>query len=524
VETDEAPPGTQAASDRLIASLRARPPWQHPNDSPEFLETHISWVILSGPYAYKIKKPVDYGFVDFTTLEKRRYFVNEELRLNKRLAADWYEAVVPLYGTPDVPTLIPFGPPIEYAVKIRRFPQSSLMSNLIGEGRITPEITLRLADVVAAFHDDRLTESAPKTSVFATYDAMTAPARRNFSHIATLLEETGSRERVMALAKRESAAFKQRRPFFDRRGIGGMVRELHGDMHLGNMALVDDEIVIFDCLEFNPTLRWIDTMSEVAFLVMDFYARERPDLGRLFLDRYLDRTGDYAGVALLRRYLSYRALVRAKVALLRVSSDDAFSDQARAWRSFERHLGLAEELSIPPSPPRLVLTHGVAGSGKTTFTGKLLTGGDAIRIRSDVERQRLFGKAPSEIRYSESANKAVYERLREAAAAALEGGYHAIVDAAFLQRDQRRPFFALAREKRAEVILLDFVEDRPEILKQRLAGRRLDASEATFDVAMEQMAYRDPFARDEARRAVTVLADTDPCDIIGRLNGPPRPY
>jgi predicted kinase len=288
-------------------------------------------------------------------------------------------------------------------------------------------------------------------------------------------------------------------------------------MHLANMALVDGRILIFDCLEFNENLRWIDTISEVAFLVMDLAERGRPELAHRALNGYLEITGDYRGLAVLRFYQLYRAMVRAKVAAIRLHQSDVESAEGRSQlEQFRGYLALAQTYT-QPQRPLLVLTHGLSGSGKSTWTQALLECWGAIRLRSDSERKRLFELAPTASSgsgldsglYSRDASALTYRRLADLAADVLAAGHPVIVDATFLEAGQRRAFRELAERLGLPWVILDFTAPEP-VLRRRIVERMhtgRDASEASLAVLDHQLAMRDPL--DDNERAHCVLVDTE---------------
>ena len=279
------------------------------------LETHISYVLLTGKHAYKIKKSVNLGFLDFTTLAARRFYCEQELRLNRRLAPALYLDVVAITGTIDAPVLGGDGPVLEYAVKMHEFSQEALASQLLSRNELAAADIDVLAAKVAAFH--ATIEVAAPDSAFGRPDDILRIALQNFARIRPLLATPADRAELDALALWAEREHQVRQTAFHERQRGGFVRECHGDLHLGNIARIDGEITIFDCIEFNDAMRWIDVMSEVAFTVMDLQDRGRGDLGQRFLNAYLEITGDYAGLSVLRFYLAYRAMVRAMVARLR---------------------------------------------------------------------------------------------------------------------------------------------------------------------------------------------------------------
>ncbi|MCA9096825.1 MAG: AAA family ATPase, partial [Planctomycetaceae bacterium] len=460
--------------ERLIRGLLRPEAYGHPVERFELLETHISWVILTGKYAYKIKKPVDFGFVNFTTLELREHFCQEELRLNRRLAEDLYLGVVPIYGPMETPSFQGGGTPIEYAVKMLEFPQSVLLPEVLARGELSEELIDHLAHDVAQFQTRAAVASAggdygsPESILSATVECL-----------KPLASSPELRERIQELDKWVAEEYSQlTRTFLERRATG-FVREGHGDMHLGNMLLRGTRIEIFDCLEFNASLRWIDGISEVAFLVMDLEDRGRGDLGWRFLNGWLEETGDYAGMRLWNWYYCYRALVRAKVAFLRLGQSDLKPhDLEKLNRELTSYLELAERMTSP-SKPRLVITSGVSGTGKSYWTGQLAARCEFVRLRSDVERKRLYadrpGISPGEL-YSQEATEQTYSRLYEQAEALLRAGFTVVVDATFLRRNRREQFRELAKRLDVAAELIEFTAP-VEVLQERIRKRQQEGKD-----------------------------------------------
>lgn len=496
---------------QLIETLRNPALYPHPAGHVEVIETHISWVILTGPFAYKIKKPVNLGFLDFGTLEKRRFYCEEELRLNRRLAPQLYLEVVAIGGTAEAPVLAK-EPAIEYAVRMRQFPQDALLDRLLAQGELAPGQIDAIAREVARFHGDAAV--APPDNPFGTAQAAHQPVLENFAQIGERMPDEAALERLHAWSEKEYAAHAAE---FGARKAGGFVRECHGDLHLGNMALLDGQIVLFDCIEFNENLRWIDVMSEIAFLAMDLEDRGYPGFAHRFLNAYLERTGDYAGLRVLRYYLVYRAMVRAKVACIRARQPGAAAaEREQALALYREYIGLAERFTRP-ARPWLAITHGLSGSGKTTCTQAVVEQPGAIRIRSDVERKRLFGLAP-EARsgsaldrglYTQEAHRLTYQRLEDLARMVLEAGYPVIVDAAFLRRTERDDFRNLAQSLGVRFAILDFQADET-VLRGRVAARQQqgrDASEANLEVLERQIASHEPLQPDELAWSLCIAAD-----------------
>ncbi len=520
-------PDAPLAIDRLLDAAA----FPHPVQALRLIETHISWVILTGRYAYKIKKPVNMGFLDFSTLERRAFFCHEELRLNRRLAPGLYLDVVAITGTPEAPRLRDGGAAIEYAVKMRQFPQEALLDRLIAAGALTPEQVDTIARVVASFHTG--IPAAPTDGRFGTPAAIQAPVEENFRHILPLVREPAVRERLESLQAWGRLRLRALYGAIARRRQEGFVRECHGDMHLGNMAEVDGRPTIFDAIEFNENLRWIDVMSEVGFLCTDFTHRGRPDFEWRCLNGYLERTGDYAGLSMLRYYQAYRAMVRAKVARIRLAQADVpAAERPSLEQDFLALLGLAEGYTRP-DPPRLMITRGVSASGKTWLSQALLERLGAVRLRSDVERKRLFRlapetgceSAPGQGIYTPQASDRTYARLLELADAALTAGYSVIVDATFLERRRRTAFQVLAARRRTPFTILDLRTD-PSTASARITARSAtnqDASDAGLAVLEQQLANYGPLEAEErgAALAVDATGEVDTGALARRLLNPP---
>lgn len=497
-----------ASQPPLIRALQDPGRYPHPVSAVTLLETHISWVLLTGDWAYKIKKPVNFGFVDFSTPERRRFFCHEELRLNRRLAPRIYRDVVAIGGTPEAPVL-GGGEPFEYAVRMREFRQDARLDLRLQRGEVQPAHIDRIAEILARFH--AAIERADPRSPYADPERIHRPVRENFAQIEPLLADPAARARLAALREWSEREYAARRGDLAARAAGGYIRECHGDLHLGNIAWVDGAPAIFDCLEFNPQLRWIDVVSEYAFLDMDLEDRGRADLARRFVDAYLQQTGDYAGLALHRYYRVYRAVVRAKVTALRSSQEG--TDAAARAAALETCRGYLEfaARAAAPTRPFLLLTHGPSGSGKTTVTQTLLERLGAVRLRSDVERKRLHRLAPLETSgsppgggiYTAAADDALYARLEGLAADVLGAGHAVIVDATFLRRGRRLPFYALARRLAVPVLVLEFAAPA-SVLRARIGGRTHDASEADLQVLQRQLERIEPPDRSE-RGAVAVI-------------------
>jgi len=497
----------------LVWSIREQARFDHPVSAFDLIETHISYILLTGPYAYKFKKPVNLGFLDFSTLEKRKFYCEEEIRLNTRLAPGIYREVIAVTGNERHPQVGGAGPVIEYAVKMVQFSAADELERVLHEGRLQRRHIDLLAESIAAFHQE-IARAGPDT-LYGSSGTIRRYAMENFTYIRPAVSSQKRYHKLTNELERWTAAEMNRlESVFLKRRQQGFVRECHGDLHVGNIALHAGSPVIFDCIEFNPELRWIDTMSEIAFLIMDLDAREQPDFGWRFLNRYLELTGDYSGLALLRFYLVYRALVRCKIACIRLDQTDLSRQGGVLELQHEhRYLDLAAGYTTP-SPARLIITHGLSGSGKTTISQALLEKLGGVRLRSDIERQRLFGilgstgSAPQTGAgmYSETGISRTYQYLAGITQATLAAGFPVIVDATFSHTYQRAMFRHIAARGGYRFVILD-CQAPEEQLRNRITERMQrdqDASQANLEILYYQIANRDPLSDMEQEYAVVV--------------------
>ena len=493
----------------LITSLMHPDQFDPPPKKCVLIETHISWVILAGSYAYKIKKALDLGFLDFSTLEKRRFFCEEELRLNKRLAPDIYLSVVPITGSVEQAQWGGEGKVIEYAVKMRAFPQEAQLDRVLALEGLQPVQMDILARWIADFH--ALAEVAKGDSNFGDPDIIFQPIEENFKQLRQHITDVKILRTLAELEQWSEATFKILHPVFCQRKIDGFVRECHGDMHLQNIAWQDDTPIVFDCIEFSPSLRWIDVISDVAFLLMDLQDRQESQLAQRFLNNYLEYTGDYGGVSVLRFYQVYRALVRAKIDAIRADQPGISSaEQAKAKEDFNDYLQLACGY-IQPIRPQLIITRGVSASGKSTVSKTLLEHLCALRIRSDVERKRLFGigandagkAAVGEGMYTTEATEKTYRTLEELAGQVLDAGYSVIVDAVFLHHHERQRFKKLAESREIPFVIVECTAGA-ETLRARIVQRKNDVSDADLKVLEMQLSKWQPLDNTESSYAITV--------------------
>jgi len=495
--------------DSLVVALLQPDAFDHPAGDIELVETHISWVILAGDFAYKIKKPLSLDFLDFSSLEEREFYCREEIRLNKPWAPGVYLEVVPITRQEGRLRFGGDGEALEYAVKMRRFDQALRLDNQLDAGLLSvadmKELGRNIADRHAAAdipdtsERERLVEQAKHF------------VRENFAHLEGIIEEDDftflQNWTERELGKLDSVLWQR----FD----DGFVRDCHGDLHLGNLVRLPDGITTFDCIEFNADLRYTDVFADVGFLTMDLVDKGRNDLAAHFVNRYLECSGDYAGVVLHDFYFVYRCLVRAKVAAIRsreresVQKRDADVARAREYCEIARR-------QATKGPRALVIMSGLSGSGKSWVSERLMAELPAIRLRSDTERKRLFGLAETARSgsgiasgiYSAEASEKTYERLFELAGEVFASGHHVILDAAFLTSAQREAAKRTATRAGCEPVLLH-VRASTAVLRERLRQRasvKGEVSEADLDVLEYQLEKAEPLTTTESATAVIIDA------------------
>lgn len=510
-------------SRELIQALQDPARYDHEVSDIQLLETHISWVVLTGTTAYKIKKPMDFGFLDFSTLERRKGFCEAEVRLNQRLAPSLYLDVVPITGSPQAPELGGSGEAFEYAIRMQQFDQSGMFVALVERDALKPEHIDQLATQVAAFH-----QSVPRVSsdsLLGSVSGVEAPMVQNFEQIRPMISDP---KRLMQLEMIEAwshSTLERLKPVIAARHENGFVRECHGDLHLANITLHNGQVTVFDCIEFNDEFRFIDVFNDLAFLLMDLEDRGLPHYASRLLDRYLEHTGDFAALPLLNFYKAYRAVVRAKIALFTMGNEGlSDSEKETLYQRYCQYADLAESYASIPER-YLILTTGYSGSGKSHAALHLSETLGAVRIRSDVERKRLFGLAPHESSrgaleqgiYSQEATTRTYQQLTDLARQILQAGLGVVVDSAALRQAERSQLIAVAEETGVPAMIL--VCDAPEaLLRERLQRRAASGnsvSEADESVLDLQLKAAEPLSDDERR--LTLRIDSEQPGLLTDL-------
>lgn len=470
---------------------------------------------------------MNFGFLDFSSLALRRHYCEEELRLNRRFSPELYLDVVPITQEGEALVIEGKGAPIDYAVKMRRFDQTQLLDNIAARGGLDHTLLRALAKELAELHNKLPgCQPNPESNEPGTPAALLAAIEQNFQQIRNYPLPEAQLLQLQAIEQWSSQQYQKRLPLMVQRLHQGMVIDGHGDAHLGNIALIDGAVRLFDCIEFNASFRVMDSISEIAFLSMDMDARGYHLASHRLLSDYLEYSGEFDGLPLLRLYTCYFAMVRAKVNLLGESLHDTALTSSKGYREFLRYLALAQSCT-QPQRTFLAITHGVSGSGKSTIAGALTEISGAVRIRSDVERKRLAGLAPEqrsgskqkETLYSTAMTRKTFSQLETQAITAIEAGFPVIVDATFLHRKARDQFHRLADHLSVPFVIIDCVAQIDE-LRRRLIEREqrgADASEADVTVMEKQLAAAQALTSDEQAHCVHADSAEDAAALWQRV-------
>lgn len=484
--------------------------YPHPVSEPiQTLQTHISTIYLTGEFAYKVKKPVNFGFLDFSTLDKRLFFCQEELRLNCRAAAGLYLEVVPLVETETGVAIGEAGQTgIDYALKMRQFPQVDLLSERFARGEVTAADCEAIAILLAQLHASAQTDAT--ITAFGDVATIKQTADDNYAHTMKYVGLAQTEPQLVATRAYSDRIFSEQATWFSERQAQGKIKECHGDLHLGNICLFEDAIQLFDCIEFNQEFRNIDVIYDAAFLVMDLSFRGRPDLANRFLNTYLERTNDYLAARLLPVYLSMRAYVRAKVTsfLLDDPGIDAVT-RDKAQETARAYYTLAYRYT-QPKPPQIILICGLSGSGKSTLGRRVAAELDAIQIRSDAVRKHLGGVALDQrgdaSLYSAEMTEKTYQRLCDLAMALTQAGQSVVLDAKYDRVAWRQQVLEAAAAQGIPVRILH-CQASEATLRTRLEKRQGDIADATADLVSSQQAQWE--ALTEAEQSLAIAIDTE---------------
>lgn len=500
------------------------------------IQTHISWILLTDRHAYKIKKPVNFGFLDFSTLEKRRFYCHEELRLNRRLCPDLYEAVVELRSTQDGAAFHGDGPLLDYAVRMKRLPPEGMLDRLVEQHAVSNDDMRRIAVSISSFH--KAAAPSPPSAGFGSLEQIMFNWNESLEQMRPYEASTlpaCERERIAAWV---SGYTREHAGLFADRVHGGYIRECNGDIHLENICLHDGNISIFDCIEFNERFRFCDTAADIAFLAMDLDYHCRPDLAQCVISAYCSDSGDHGLPAVLTFYKLYRAFVRGKVESFRlsdtgISEHERLAASSRAVRHFRLVRGYLVRETLKPS---LFITCGLMGCGKSALAEQLAFELGIPVHSSDRIRKAMFDAPRVQAEqaeygtglYSAEKDRATYYELERLARESLAAGSSVIIDASFRTRSDRARFAALAASAGVEFIVLNVQCD--EATQLRRLDERSRAGSSLSDgrqelAAPQRLSFETPADEPgtmvyiESDRPVQLLAEKvyevlDPCSSV----------
>jgi len=473
--------------------------YPHPVQEPiKLIQTHVSYVLLTGNYAYKLKKAVNFGFLDYSTLELREHFCRQELEMNKRGAAEIYLEVLPITQTDNQLELGGSGEAVEYTLKMCQFPQDNLLINLFQQGKLTKEMVEDLGRLVAQFHskcptNDYILSFGEVGQVRQAFD-------ENYEQTAKYIGLAQTQAQFDATKEFTDNFFATKQEVLASRVNNRWIRECHGDLHLGNICLWHDKILLFDCIEFNEPFRFVDVMYDVAYGVMNFLVGSRPDLANAYLNTYLEESGDWEGLQVLPLYVSRQAYVRAKItSFLLDDSGVPAADKEQAKVTASQYYKMASDCS-KLGQGSLIIMSGVSGSGKSTVAKKIAHQSNAIHVRSDAVRKHLAGVSLSERGgedlYTSEMTEKTYSRLLELGVLLASAGYSVILDAKYDRQSLRKPVIAAAEKHHLPLQILHCTAPE-EILRDRLNSRTGDVSDATANLLTSQLATAESFTEEE---------------------------
>jgi len=487
--------------------------YPHPVQEPiQLIQTHISYVLLTGEYAYKVKKPMNFGFLNYSTLEARKHFCQEELRLNQRGADELYLEVLPITKNGEEYLLGGTGEPVEYVLKMRQFPQDMLLINMFSQGKVDEKLMVELGRVVAQYHakaaiNDYIRGFGEVAQVRQAFD-------ENYEQSEKYIGKAQTQNQFDETKAYTDKFFAEKESLFKNRMIGNFIRECHGDLYMQNICLWHNKILLFDCIEFNEPFRFVDVMYDVAFAVMDFEARGRKDLGNIFLNTYLEQTGDWDGLQVYPLYLSRQAYVRAKVnSFLLDDPGVPTTVKEESAKTAANYYRQAWEYT-KPRQGKLILMSGLSGAGKSTVAKQLARQLGAIHVRSDAVRKHLAGipleqKGGDEF-YTAEWHQKTYQRLLDLGLLLAAEGFTVILDAKYDRASFRGEAIAQAKSRQIPLQILHCTAP-VEVLRQRLQQRTGDIADATADLLESQQATTEPFT-DTEKPYVTTIDTTQPVE------------
>ena len=487
---------------------------QQPNFYPhavaeniQLVQTHASLVFLTGEYAYKIKKSVNYGFLNYSTLDKRKYFLNQELKLNRQIAPELYLQILPISSNNGKFALESSENIVEYALKMRQFSQDNLLSNLLKAGKLAQDCFVDLGKIVARFHADAKTNEY--ISSFGAVDKISAAFVENYQQSQKYIGIVQTDEQFIKTKAYSDRFLALRKNVLINRVQQNKIKECHGDLHLKNICLWDDKIKLFDRIEFNESFRFVDTMYDVAFTVMDLEARDKSEFANAFLNSYFEYSGDWEGAIVLPLYLCRQAYVRAKVnSFLLDDRQVSQTDRQKAHKAAVNYYRQAYQYT-QSQLGSLILMSGLSGSGKSTVARNIARTKGAIQIRSDAVRKHLAGisldEAGTDSIYTPEITQKTYDRLLELGMMLTKEGYTVILDAKYDRVALRQPAIEQTQDLNIPLKIIHCTAPM-SVLRERLNRRQNDISDATADLIANQQATAEDFTT--AERVYLTTVDT----------------
>ncbi len=518
---------TATTLSELIQQMLLPEFYPHPVTEPiELMQTHASYVLLTGEFVYKLKKPVNFGFLDYSTVAKRQHCCEEELRLNQRGAKELYVEVIAISKQADRYYLGADGEIVDYAVKMLQFPQETLLSNMFAAGTIAVADIEDMGRVVAEFHTKA--QTSEYIDSFGTVECIRRSIEDNYRQTEkyidlvkpTLRECVQTRAQYTETRAYTERYFSEHPELFKERVTRGFIRECHGDLHLRNICRWHDKTLLFDCIEFNEPFRFVDTMYDVAFAVMDLEARGRKDLANRFLNTYAEQTGDWEGLQVLPLYLSRQAYVRAKVTSFLLDDPTISIADKQAAAQTARDYYCQAWMYTRASQGKFILMSGLSGAGKSTLGKQIAACVGAIQLRSDAVRKHLGGiqllaRGDASL-YTPEMTARTYDRVLELAAKLAARGFTVVLDAKYDRVSLRAAVVNLA-QVRGIPLQICYCTAPDEVLRDRLQQRTGDIADATGDLLASQQEGWEEFTPAERSVVTTVDTTQDTAELLTRL-------
>jgi len=453
-------------------------------DSIKVLQTHISFVVLTGEFAYKIKKAVDFGFLNFSTLEKRKYFCEEELRLNKRLCKDIYLEVLPITEKNGKIRINGQGKVIDYTLKMKEFPQDKIMSKLIKEDKVDENIIDRIVDILIDFY--KKSKRNDEIDNFGNLDIIKNNTDENFQQTQEFIDLTIPKKYFDFIKDSTNKFLREKNKLFKNRVKDGYIRDCHGDLHSGNIVVDENKIYIFDCIEFNKRFRYSDLASDLAFLSMDLDYLGHPYLSSYLINKYVEKSKDTEIYKIINFYKSYRAYVRGKVIGFKLNDPNINKKEkndiintAKRYFELSYYYSLLFSKDIEKDSKRILfITTGLTGTGKTTVAKKLSIDYNAEIVSTDSVRKEIEGMDRFE-RHYDAYNTGLYspEKMRYAYDKVLEKGNfylkknrNVVLDATFKNNELRKKAYEITKNSNSKFIII-YCNVPEEIVKKYLNNR-----------------------------------------------------